>query len=220
MYMAKIFVAELFGTFTLVLVGAGAVAIGEANLVGVALAHGLVLLVMVYTYGWISGTHINPAVTLGAAISGALSWSKAVIYWISQFIGGTIAALVLAYFLGGTSSGLGATLPRPGVSNIQAVVIEAVLTFFLVTTVLHTAVAGKGGALAGVAIGFTLAAAILIGGPLTGASLNPARSFGPMLLTGNMSQFWIYLIGPSLGGALAAGLFWYLRPSESDSNPA
>ena len=105
-----------------------------------------------------------------------------VVYWIAQLLGGIVAALVLAYFLGGTSSGLGVTALAPAVSITQGVLIEAVLTFFLVTTVLHTAIAGKGGNQTGIAIGFTLTFAILFGGPLTGASLNPARSLGPALV--------------------------------------
>ncbi|HUF40259.1 MAG TPA: aquaporin [Anaerolineales bacterium] len=203
----KQFTAELIGTFTLVFVGAGAGALGEAGLVGVALAHGLALLAMVYVFGKISGAHINPAVTFGLALAGAIEWSKAIVYWAAQLIGGALAAAVLLFVLGGSESGLGATVLSEGVTPVQGIVLEAVLTFFLVTTVLHAAVDGKAGDFAGVAIGLTLAFAILMGGPLTGASLNPARTFGPALFTGTLDQFWIYLVGTFTGAAAATAAF-------------
>jgi aquaporin Z len=207
---SKQFVAELVGTFALVFIGAGAGAIGAGGLVGVALAHGLVLVAMIYVYGHISGTHVNPAVTFGIALSGGIAWGTAVVYWAAQFIGGILAAAVLSFVLGGAGSGLGATVLAAGVSPIQGLVVEAILTFFLVNAVLHAAVAGKAGDFAGLAIGLTLAFAILMGGPLTGASLNPARTLGPGLFTGTLGQFWIYLVGPFAGAAAAAGLYGYL----------
>lgn len=207
----KAYLAEFIGTFALIFIGAGAGAIGAGGLVGVALAHGLVVLVFAYAYGHISGTHINPAVTFGLALSGAIDWGKAVMYWIVQFLGGIAGAAALLFVLGGASSGLGATLPADGVTILQTIVIEALLTFFLVNTVLNTAVSGKAGDFAGLAIGLTLALAILMGGPLTGASLNPARTLGPALFTGNLGTVWVYIVGTFAGAGLAAFVYNFLK---------
>ena len=207
----KPFAAELIGTFVLVFIGAGAAAMAAGRLVGVALAHGLALMVVVYSYGHISGAHINPAVTFGLALAGAIDWVRAAGYWLAQFLGGILAAAALSYLLGGSDSGLGATTLADGVSPLQGLALEAILTFFLVNTVLHAAVAGKAGQFAGMAIGLTLAFSILMGGPLTGASLNPARTLGPALLTGGLAEFWIYLVGPFAGGALAAAAYQFLK---------
>ena len=200
----KVWLAELIGTAALVFVGAGTGALAVGGLIGVALAHGLILATIVYAYGPISGGHVNPAVTLAVALRGKLKWSAAAIYWAAKFPGAGLAAGVLFFVLGGASSGLGATLPAPQVSPLQAIVVEGLLTFLLANSVLQTAVRKPGTPFAGVAIGLTLAAAILMGGPLTGASLNPARTFGPALFTGNLGTFWIYLIGPFAGAGLAA----------------
>ncbi len=202
----NVFLAELIGTFALTFIGAGAGALGVGGLVGVAFAHGLTVMAFIYAYGNISGTHINPAVTFGAALAGALSWGEAVYYWIAQFIGGAIGGALLYFVLGSASSGLGATVLASGVTPLQGVVLEAILTFLLVNSVLQAAVRGKAGDFAGLAIGLTLTLAILMGGPLTGASLNPARTFGPALFTGTLNQFWIYLIGPFAGAAVAVGV--------------
>lgn len=199
----KIWLAEFIGTAALIFVGAGAGALGIGGLVGVALAHGLVLVGMAYAYGNISGTHINPAVTLAVTLAGKLKWPQALRYWVAQLLGGAFGAGLLFLALG-PSSGLGATLPAGGVTPLQALVVEAALTFLLATVVLRTAVQKDSTPFAGVAIGLTLAALILMGGPLTGASLNPARSFGPALFTGNLASLWIYIVGPFAGAALAA----------------
>lgn len=207
----KVWLAEFIGTAALIFVGAGAGAIGQGGLVGVALAHGLVLVGMAYAYGSVSGTHINPAVTLAITLSGKLKWPQALRYWAAQMLGGAFGAALLYIVLGGASTGLGATLPAGGVTSIQAVVIEALLTFLLATVVLRTAVQKDSTPFAGVAIGITLAALILMGGPLTGASLNPARTFGPALFTGNLASLWIYIAGPFLGAAAAAWSQRYLK---------
>jgi aquaporin Z len=199
----KVWLAELIGTAALVFVGAGAAAAG-AGLVGVALAHGLILVGIAYAYGSISGAHVNPAVTFAAALRGRIDWQDAVIYWVAQFAGATLAAGALFVAFGGASTGLGATLPAAGVTPLQAIVVEALLTFLLANAVLHTAERKSGTPFAGLAIGLTLAAAILMGGALTGASLNPARTFGPALLTGHLDTLWIYLVGPAVGAGLAA----------------
>ncbi|MFQ5460811.1 MAG: MIP/aquaporin family protein [Anaerolineae bacterium] len=202
----KAMVAEFVGTFTLVFIGAGVVA-QNGGLVAAALAHGLVLMAFVYAIGSISGAHVNPAVTFGALLAGEMTATDAVAWWVAQILGGVAGAGALAYVLGGTESNLGATQLAEGVSVSRGLVLEGILTFFLVTMVLNTAVAGRGGNGAGAAIGLTLAFAILMGGPLTGASLNPARTLGPAVLTGGLDQFWVYLVGTFAGAAVAAGLY-------------
>jgi glycerol uptake facilitator-like aquaporin len=127
-----------------------------------------------------------------------------VIYWVAQFAGAVVGAGALFLAFGGASSGLGATLPAAGVTPLQAIIVEALLTFLLANAVLHTAERKSGTPFAGLAIGLTLAAAILMGGSLTGASLNPARTFGPALFTGHLDVLWIYLVGPAAGAGLAA----------------
>src|SRR5215475_11797014 len=179
----------------LVLVGAGAVTIlsngGKtavaADVVVAALAHGLILIAIIATYGHISGAHVNPAVTLGLLVGRQIDVIRAVVYWIAQFAGAIIAAALLRYLFPGASN-LGQTVPAAGISGVQAMIIEAVLTFFLVSTVYQAAVYGKVGNIAAIAIGFMLAACILFGGPLTGASLNPARTVGPAIISGDLNS--------------------------------
>ncbi len=206
MFNSKVFLAEFIGTFALVFIGAGA-GIAGAGLVGVALAHGLTVAVFAYAYGHISGTHINPAVTFAMAVNGTLKWGEAIFYWIAQFAGAIAAAFLLKTAVGDISGG--ATVGSLTTSQpVMAMVIEALLTFFLVNTILHTAVAGKGGAFAGWAIGTTLVVSILVGGPLTGASLNPARTFGPAIFAApnfgtSVFPWVIYFFGPLIGATLA-----------------
>jgi aquaporin Z len=203
----KALTAEFVGTFALVFIGAGAGAIGAGGLVGVALAHGLVLVAVAAAYGPISGAHINPAVTIALWFGRQLKAAEAVAYIVVQVLGGIAGAYVLRFVLGGTSSGLGATVLAGGVSPTQGVVVEAVLTFLLVNTIYNTAVSGKAGNHGPVAIGLTLAFCILMGGPLTGASLNPARTLGPAIVTGNYADLWVYLVGPVIGGLAATVLY-------------
>ena len=200
-------IAEFIGTFTLIFIGAGAGAIGAGGLVGVAFAHGLVIVAFAYAYGHISGTHINPAVTIGLLVAKQIDAARAVAYIIVQLLGGIAGAFALRFVLGGSDSGLGATVLADGVSTTQGVFLETVLTFLLVNTILNAAVSGKAGGHAGLAIGMTLVMAILMGGPLTGASLNPARTLGPAIATGNFADIWLYFVGPILGGVIAALLY-------------
>ncbi len=202
----KNLVAEFVGTFALIFIGAGALAIGQANLVGVALAHGLVIVVFAYAYGHISGTHINPAVTLGLLIAGEIEFVAAIGYWIVQFLGGILGAVVLNAVLPDAGD-LGVTILGEGVGVGQGLVVEMVLTFFLVNTIFNTAVNGKAGNFAGLAIGLTLVLGILMGGPLTRASLNPARTLGPAVVSGNYADIWLYFVGPLVGAILAALLY-------------
>lgn len=224
MFNSKVFVAEFIGTFALVFVGAAAGVYGQSlGLLGIALAHGLTLAVFVYAFGHISGTHINPAVTLGLAVNGTIKWVEAIVYWVAQFSAAIVAAFLLRTFLTPLSADAfsgAATSGLLGADHLYyAMGLEALLTFFLVNTILHTAVGGRAGPFAGWAIGTTLAIAILAGGPLTGASLNPARSFGPAVFTSALSAgtpdyqnpmfYVIYFVGPFLGSLLAVGLYQF-----------
>jgi len=212
----KALTAELIGTFALVFIGAGAGAIGAGGLVGVAFAHGLVVVAFAYAYGHISGTHINPAVTIGVFAAGLIDAGRAVSYIVFQLVGGLLGALALRFVLGGAESGLGATTLAGAATVGQTVVevtpamglaVEAILTFFLVNTVLNAGSPNKTNDLDGVAIGMTLVFCILMGGPLTGASLNPARTLGPAVAADIYADLWVYFAGPALGAA-AAGLLW------------
>jgi aquaporin Z len=220
MFNWKVLLAEFIGTFALVLFGAGS-AVAGAGLVGVAIAHGLTLTIFAYSYGHISGAHVNPAVTFGLALQGVVKWGEAAMYWVAQFLGAISAAgmLHLAANAVGGSINAGATTGVLTESQpILAMAVEAILTFFLVNTILHTAVAGRGGSMAGLAIGMTLTAAILVGGPLTGASLNPARTLGTAVYTApslaNVNTYVIYLFGPFIGATLAALVYNFLTGEE------
>jgi MIP family channel proteins len=208
--------AEFIGTFALIFIGAGAGALGLGGLVGVAFAHGLVVLSFAYAYGHISGTHINPAVTLGVWAAGKIDAGRAFSYIVFQIAGGVVGALVLRWVLGGPETGLGRTALASGlqvgnttitITAAIGLVLEAILTFFLVNAVMNAGISGKATIPGGLAIGLTLAFCILMGGPLTGASLNPARSIGPAVATGNFDDLWVYLVGPALGGILAGVLY-------------
>lgn len=209
----KALVAEFVGTFALIFIGAGA-GVLSGSLVAVALAHGLVIVGFAYAYGHISGTHINPAVTIGLLVGKQIDAMTAVGYIVAQLLGGIVAGFALSFVLGGADSGLGATVLADGVSPLQGLVVETILTFFLVNTIYNAAVSGKGGNMAGLAIGMTLVFSILMGGPLTGASLNPARTLGPAIASGNFADVWVYLVGPILGGVLAALLYQNVLKSD------
>lgn len=204
----KASVAEFLGTFTLVFIGAGAGAVADkgGGLVGVALAHGIALLVCVYVWGGISGCHVNPAVTLSLLVTGKVGAPRAIMYWVAQFLGATAAAYLLLYLVGGPALELGQTVGSLTPTDpVRVIVIEAVLTAFLVFAVYGSAVAAKNGNAIGIAIGLVLTMDILMGGPLTGASMNPARTFGPALAVGAPFQHvWMYFVGPCVGGVIAA----------------
>lgn len=211
----KVLTAEFIGTFSLIFIGAGAAAV-SGSVVAAALAHGLVVMAFAYAYGNISGTHINPAVTIGLLVGGQIKFGTAIGYIIVQFIGGIAGAATLFYVVGGQGS-VGATVPAEGIGVGQTFVLEVILTFLLVNSIYHAAVSGKAGNLAPVAIGLTLAACITMGGPLTGASLNPARSLGPALFSDAptaISSLWIYFVACPLGGILAAVVHKFLTSED------
>lgn len=232
-------IAELIGTFMLVFVGAGAVALTANPLNGLnvmvpALAHGFILVAIVATFGSISGAHVNPAVTLGLLVGGKINLRNAAFYWVAQLVGAFLAAGVLRVVLPGgdflNANGqttnylatLGQTLPADGVTDGMILVLEGILTFFLVGSVYQSAVYGKTPSLAPLMIGLTLAAAILMGGSLTGASLNPARTIGPAFLakeSQNVQEVMFYVIGTMLGGLLAGFVHSDLfAPAGGDSD--
>ena len=209
----KAYLAEFIGTFTLVFIGCASVWATTnpgyaAGPIVPAFGHGLAIVFAAYALGHISGAHINPAVTLSCALYGAISWPKAVGYWIVQILGGIVAALVLSFIIPNQAANFGAFSYGTNTTFAGAVLMEAILTFFLCTAVLQGAVAGKAGHFAGLAIGLTLTLSILGGGAITGASLNPARTLGPAIVAAiggaSISQVPAYLIGTLLGGAIAA----------------
>ncbi|MGY1697576.1 MULTISPECIES: aquaporin [unclassified Geodermatophilus] len=205
--------AEFLGTAVLVLVAVGAAVTGfdDVGPLGVALAFGLVLLALAYAIGPISGCHVNPAVTLGVLLSRGMTATEAVWYWVAQFAGGIAGAAVLALLtsdFGGVTDqtgALGANAWGETISGGGAFVVEVLLTLVFVAVVLL--VTGKAAApgFAGLAIGLTLGAVHLVGIPLTGTSVNPARSLGPALFAGGdaLSQVWLFIVAPLVGAALA-----------------
>lgn len=215
-------ICEFIGTFALVYVGVGAIAITTADkngpdLVAIALAHGLTIAVMVSATGAISGGHLNPAVTLGALVAGKIDVLGAVGYWLAQFAGGVAGALLIAASVPADQLGnAGYGVPAPlGIGAGQALLMELVLTFFLMFVVYGTAMYARAPKVAGLFIGLTVTLDILVGGPLTGAAMNPARFLGPALV--NLMQLqhtWIYVVGPGVG-ALLAGLLWRYMLDEA-----
>jgi len=217
-------VAEFIGTFTLIFVGGGAgivagYATGAANggLVGVALANGLAIGIMVTNLGHISGGHFNPAITLGFLVTRRITAALAVAYWAFQLVGAIFAALILRYIFAKHGGAAGAA-PAPHVHDGKAFVLELIMTFFLVFAVWATAVDPRGAfkAIAGLAIGLTITIDVLMGGPLTGAAMNPARAFGPELVGHTWKGWWIYWLGPAAGAVIAALVyeFLYLSPTK------
>jgi len=201
--MTKPVLAEFLGTFTLVFVGACAVVLaGQFGVLVPAFAHGFAVLSGAFMFGAISGAHFNPAVTFAMLITQNITLMKAIYYWIAQFAGAILAGLLVGYLTGGFGETLGSI--DPSTDFLKVVSFEAVLTFFLVSTIFQAAVFGRAGNLAPIAIGLALTMAILAGGPFTGASLNPARTLGPALAAGNLSYLAAYFIGPAVGAAFAA----------------
>lgn len=214
--MIRISLAELLGTFTLVFVGCAAVTVaGETGGLPVAaLAHGLVLVGLIYTYGHISGAHFNPAVTAGLLVGGKITLVSAAYYWVAQFAGGILGALVLSIILG-SNANLGPTTGTLTTSSVwSAALFEAIMTFFLVSAVYQTAAFSRAGINAAIAIGFTLAGSIFAGGAYTGASLNPARTLGPALVMGDLSYLIPYLIGIFAGGIIAGLVHTYVLSNK------
>jgi aquaporin Z len=212
-------VAEFVGAFALTFVGAGSIMAPGATLLSVAVAHGLILAIMVSALGHISGGHFNPAVTFGFLITRKIAPMLAGAYWVSQLAGATIAALLLKWIFPGDvvdAAKLGAPVLNDRIGAGEGLVLELVMTFFLVWVVFATATDPRGAftSIAGFAIGLTIGADILLGGPLTGAAMNPSRAFGPQLVQNAWSDGWIWYLGPLIGGGIAALAYdlLYLTP--------
>jgi aquaporin NIP len=202
----KKLVAEFLGTFALVFAGTGAIVIngvsnGAITHAGIALTFGLIVLAMIYTFGDVSGAHLNPAVTTAFAIAKRFPWSN-VFPYIGAQLAGAFAASGLLRFLFPAHTTLGATLPAG--SAIQSFILELVLTFILMLVILSVSTGAKEkGITAGIAIGAVIALEAMFAGPICGASMNPARSLSPAVVSGHLEHLWIYLAAPVLGAALA-----------------
>ena len=237
--IGKKILAELIGTFLLVFFGTGAAVVtllisksinpnqvgigilgGLGDWLAIALAFGLTVMACIYLFGKISGAHINPAVTIGLLVTKNISFLESVYYFLGQFSGAILGSLALLAVLGNPAvaiGGLGATAPGMGVSYFQAMFAEFIGTFFLMLVIMGVAVDRKSDpGFAGISIGFTVTAVIMVLGAFTGASINPARTFGPYLidLIAGGPNLWIYypiyLIGPILGAVVAALLYTYI----------
>ncbi|MBM6942936.1 aquaporin [Collinsella intestinalis] len=225
----KKYAAEALGTFTLTFFGCGSAAVAGAALgnLGIAFAFGLSIIAMAFVIGDVSGCHINPAVSLGLLLDKRLSQKEFIGYWFAQFAGAIVAAAALALVidladLGGVlATGLGCNgygeLSSTGLTAVGAVIVEVILTCVFVLSVLGSTANEKTAPYAGIIIGLTLAFVHIMGIPLTGTSVNPARSFGPalvMALCGDaaaMGQVWVFIAAPLAGAALAAGIFSFFK---------
>jgi MIP family channel proteins len=210
---APALVAEGIGTFLFFFIAAGAALVvtgGDpaATLLVVALAHGVVLAVMVSSLGAVSGGHFNPAVTLGLLVAGKIDAVKGLAYWAAQLIGAAAAGYSLAYFFGD----VGPAVPAlgSGVDVVQGIGLEAIMTAVLLLAVFGTAVDPRGPKIGGLAIGLAVTVDILLGGNLTGAAMNPARWFGPALAAGAFENWYVWWIGPFAGAIVVALLYRYL----------
>jgi MIP family channel proteins len=224
--IGKAAVAEFIATFALVFIGAGAVVmtgVSDGGLVGVALAHGLVLAIMVSLTAHISGGMVNPAVAIGLWVTGKLETNRTAAYVVAEVLGGICGALVLklvvpASIFDAAHGGTPLVNVASGMGVGKAVLLEAVLTFFLVFAVYGTAVDDRGpyAKTAGFTIGLVLTFDILAGGPLTGAAMNPARQIGPAVASGVWTDWWVYWVGPIAGGIIAGVAYWaaFLRTKE------
>ena len=213
--MIKKCIAEFIGTFALIFIGVGAIhnaadPMAGVGLLGVALAHGFAIAVMVSATGGISGGHLNPAVTLGVLAGGKMKPADAVAYWIAQLAGGVAAGFVLLAVYGDNGKEIvakGTPDLAAGVGIGTGILVELVLTFFLVFVVYGSAVDARAPKIGGLAIGLTIAMDILFGGPITGGSMNPACTFVPLSRSGHWNNHLVYWIGPLAGGALAGLIY-------------
>ncbi len=217
--------SEAWGTFLLVLVAAGGGVIGATVFGGAltlamkALAPGIMVMGIIFFMGTISGAHLNPAVTIAFAVRGNFPWVRVPGYILAQLVGAVLASLTLQWLYGGIING--ATEPTPHVGIWVAMVTEALLTLGLLSVILGTASGARNiGVNGALAIGGYIGLVSVWGAPVTGASMNPARSFGPMLVAGNLTHYWIYLVGPILGALLAVVFEWILRGRATESGAA
>jgi MIP family channel proteins len=214
-------VAEALAAFALVFAGCGAIVTngeydGALGAVGVSLVFGLIIMVMVYATGHLSGAHINPAVTIAFTLTRHFPGRDAVAYIAAQLAGATAGAFLLLAAWSDKPADLGATVPSVGVGT--AFLYEAVLTAFLMFVITAVATDTRAvGAAAAIAIGGTIGLDALLGGPVTGASMNPARSFGPALASGTWTDFWVYVAGPIVGASVGAAAYQFVRGESAGS---
>jgi aquaporin TIP len=229
MEITRKLVAEFIGAFTLIFIGCGAIVsahgIHDTSLIGVAIANGLAIGVMVCAMGYISGAHFNPAITFGALLTGKIAARLAVFYWIAQLAGAVAAAGLVKLLLPRQDTNpvnLGAPALGGGVNAASGACLEAIFTFFLVWVVFGTAIDSKSTfkGVAGIAIGLTISIGVLFGGPLTGAAINPARAFGPELIQNDWTNAWVWYVGPLVGGGIAALVYHFLYLGRSSAEPA
>lgn len=219
----RLIAAEIFGTFALVFAGTGAIVVneitgGSITHAGIALTFGLIVLAMIYTVGDVSGAHLNPAVTAAFAASGRLPWKRVPVYLASQLAGAFLASLTLKTMFSNRAS-LGATLPSGSI--LQSAILEVILTLILMFVILSVSTGAKEkGITAGIAIGSVITLEAMFGGPVSGASMNPARSLAPAVLSGNLHGLWIYLTAPFLGALLAVPLCCLTREAGCCGSPA
>ena len=199
--------AEFIGTFALIFVGIGAIKTAGHDVLGVALAHGLTIAAFVSATMHISGGQLNPAVTFGLVCGGHMKLPKAILYWISQLLGAFAAAWICLGLFGHDVVVTGTPQLAINLTPGQGILVEAILTFFLVFVVCGTAVDPRGRGLAGFAIGATITLDILFGGPLTGAAMNPARVFGPALAANFWHDHYVYWLGPLIGGGIGGVVY-------------
>jgi len=207
--------AELWGTFLLVLVACGGAVVSrtttELNPAIAAAAPGLLVMAVIYFMGSVSGAHINPAVTLAFAVRGNFPWGRVPGYLVAQFAGGVLAVCFVRLVLGPVAD-LGATMPRPGFGTVASLALEIVLTAGLVKTILGTASGARNvGPNAAIAVGGYIALSGLWAGPMSGASMNPARSLSPDLVRGDFHTTWIYVLGPLVGAMIGVAFEWILK---------
>ncbi|WP_026753384.1 MIP/aquaporin family protein [Sediminibacter sp. Hel_I_10] len=215
----KRYIGEAIGTFAMIFCGCGAMTVNEVTNgaithVGVAITWGLIVMSMIYAFGEISGAHFNPAVTIGFAYAKKFPWKEVPKYIVAQAIGAILACLLL-WFLFPQSETLGATIPAEGFAPYRAFVLELILTFFLMVTIINVSTGSKEiGTMAAIAVGGLILLEAMFAGPMTKASMNPIRSLAPALVSGNLQHLWLYITAPFIGAFLAVASFKLMRPNH------